>query len=133
MCGQQYKDRFLAVFALDLSATRPVSDSAKLPIAKVAVDRASREIVGSHTQALISITKNNGAQIGTQPFVDGSMPTISAALVSEFNAMAAADQNIIDPTVFPNLTTTNLFPQRALPIDEWTFEDKGPADGTVSC
>jgi hypothetical protein len=92
----------------------------------VVVDRASRKIVGSHTQELISITKNNGAQVGTQPFVDGSMPTISAALVSDFNAMAAADKNIVDLTIFPNLATTNLLPQRALPVDEWTFQDKGP-------
>jgi len=93
---------------------------------QVVINRASREIVGSHSQELISITKSNGAKVGTQPFVDGSMPTISAVLVSDFNAMAAADKDTIDLTIFPNLTTPNPLPQRALPIDEWVFQDKGP-------
>jgi hypothetical protein len=94
---------------------------------QVVIDRASREIVSTHTQELISIAKHNGAAVGTQPFVDGSMPTVSAVLASDFCAMAAADKDIIDLTIFPNLTATNPWPQRALPIDEWAFEDKGAA------
>jgi hypothetical protein len=101
---------------------------------QVVINRESREIVGSHNQELISITKSKGATVGTQPFVDGSMPSISAALVSEFNAMSAAEKDFIDLTIFPNLTATNLWPQGGLPLDQWVFQDKGPDgwDGELS-
>jgi hypothetical protein len=101
---------------------------------QVVINRESREIVGHHNQELISITKSKGAKVGTQPLVDGSMPTISAVLVSEFNAMSAAEKEFIDLTIFPNLTATNPWPQRALLFDEWVFQDKGPGgwDGELS-
>ena len=93
---------------------------------QVVINRESREIVDSHNQELISITKAKGAKVGTQPFVDGSMPTISAVLVSEFNAMSAAEKDFVDLTIFPNLTATAPFPQHALPLDEWVFQNNGP-------
>jgi hypothetical protein len=97
---------------------------------QVVINLDSREIAGSHNQELISVKKNNGAEVGTQPFVDGSMPTIAAALVSDFEAMAAADKPSIDLTVFPNLVTPNPWAKGALPVHEWIFESKGQGGWT---
>jgi hypothetical protein len=92
---------------------------------QIVIDRETREIVGSHNAEQISVRKNNGAEVGTQPFVDGSMSTVAGALVSDFEAMAAADKPDIDLTIFPNLITRSPWTKAALPIDEWVFQDKG--------
>lgn len=79
-----------------------------------------------HTNRQISAIKKlgSGAPVGVQPFIDGSMPAIAAAIVScDVSASAALSGSAPDLTMYPNLTAAIPWRASTLPIpNEWTFE-----------
>jgi hypothetical protein len=87
-------------------------------------DRATAQPVGTTHQQLLAIAKvATGAEVGTQPFIDGSMPTIAGVIVSSHEAVAAAHENSADLTLYPNLTATVPWKFGGLSLErEWTFE-----------
>jgi hypothetical protein len=92
-------------------------------------DRNTAQPVGSTNQQLLAIAKvATGSEVGTMPFIDASMPAISAVIVSSHEAVAAAHENTADLTLYPNLTATAPWRFGDLSLErEWTFE--ASADG----
>lgn len=90
----------------------------------IMLDRNTAQPVGSTNQQLLAIAKvATGSQVGTMPFIDGSMPAISGVIVSSHEAVAAAHENSGDLALYPNLTATIPWTFGTLPVDrEWTFE-----------
>jgi hypothetical protein len=91
-------------------------------------DLDTKKAVSAENQQLVSIAKAvTGNPVGTMPFIDGSMPLISGALVNAFEAVAAAHVRF-ELTLYPNLTATQPWIPGDLSFDhEWQFESD--ADG----
>lgn len=91
----------------------------------ITFDLKTMRPVDHSNRQLATIEKlRSGAPIGVQPFIDGSMPTITAAIVScDVSASAALSQSAPALTVYPNLTAASPWRAGTLPIPyEWTFE-----------
>jgi hypothetical protein len=82
----------------------------------------SPTVVDSTYEQLPLIPKlSTGAPVGTQPFIDGSMASIAAAIVSVHCAASAAHKPP-DLTLYPNLTASLPWKVGALPVPhEWEF------------
>jgi hypothetical protein len=93
------------------------------------IDRKTAKAVGSTNEQLQAIPKlSTGASVGTQPFIDGSMPSIVGVIVSAHSASSAAHKSP-DFTLYPNLTAETPWNAGDLPIErEWEFEPP-TADG----
>jgi hypothetical protein len=64
---------------------------------------------------------SSGSLVGTQPFIDGSMASIAACIVSAHSAGSAAHKPP-DFTLYPNLTSAAPWNARRLPLPyEWKF------------
>jgi hypothetical protein len=87
-------------------------------------DRSTTQPVGSTNQQLLAIAKvATGSEVGTMPFIDGSMPAIAGTIVSSFEAVAAAHENTADLTLYPNLTAAVPWKFGGLPLErEWVFK-----------
>jgi hypothetical protein len=92
------------------------------------IDRKTAKAVGSTNEQLQAVPKlSTGALVGTQPFIDGSMPSIAGVIVSAHSALSAAEK-LPDFTLYPNLTAAAPWNAGDLPIErEWEFEQT--ADG----
>jgi hypothetical protein len=102
----------------------------------ITIDRKTMKGVSSSNEQLVSIAKlSSGAPVGTQPFIDGSMPAIAGAIVSADNAMGAAHAESPPAlTLYPNLTARTPWTTGALPVThEWRFESNSATDGAASC
>jgi hypothetical protein len=88
------------------------------------LNRSTREIVGSHHQHIEKIEKASGAEIGVQPFVDGSMDHVSAVLVSWAQAWSRPSTLGGDFVLYPNLSCRNRWARNLFPVaEEWLFEE----------
>ena len=91
----------------------------------ITMDLSTRKAVSSTNEQLVSIAKlSSGAAVGTQPFIDGSMPAIAGTIVCADNAMGAAHAESPPAlTLYPNLTARTSWTTGALPVThEWRFE-----------
>ncbi len=69
------------------------------------------EADGTSNEQLLAINKHSsGAPVGTQPFIDGSMPTIAGAIVSVHNSGGAAHRPR-DFTLYPISRQQRLGPR----------------------
>ncbi|MGB9145641.1 MAG: hypothetical protein WCC14_07455 [Acidobacteriaceae bacterium] len=83
--------------------------------------------VGTSNEQLLTINKrSSGAPVGTQPFIDGSMPTITGVIVSGHNSGSAAHRPP-DFTLYPNLTAETPWVAGELPVSEWQFRQSDEA------
>ena len=88
------------------------------------LNRSTRGVVGSNRQHVEKIKKASGAEIGVQPFVDGSMHHVSAVLTSCANALSPLPTLGGDFVLYPNLSCRNLWIRNMLPVaEEWSFEE----------
>ena len=75
-------------------------------------------------QSILTIAKTSGAEIGVQPFVDGSMKHVSSALASCANAYNPSTSLCADIVLYPNLSCSNPLPGSMLPAaQEWSFTE----------
>lgn len=88
------------------------------------LNRSTREVVDSKRQHVEKVKKASGAEIGVQPFVDGSMQHVSAVLTSCANALSPLPTLGGDFVLYPNLSCRNLWTRNLLPVaEEWFFEE----------
>ena len=88
------------------------------------LNRDTREIVDSHHQHIEKFEKASGAEIGVQPFVDGSMDHVSAVLVSWAQAWSRPSTLDGDFVLYPNLSCRNRWARNLFPVaEEWLFEE----------
>jgi len=89
-------------------------------------DLATMRLVDRTNRQIATIEKlRTGAPVGVQPFIDGSMPPVAAAIISgDVSASAALSGGTLpDLTLYPNLTAAAPWHAGALPFPhEWTFE-----------
>ena len=87
-------------------------------------NKRTGEQMGSRREAISEIRKkSSGAQVGIQPFVDGSMPHISATLASWANAVCLPSRLGDDWVLYPNLASTRPWPKGAVPLgEEWSYD-----------
>ena len=87
-------------------------------------DRASGGIADWDHLHVPTIRKTSGAEVGVQPFIDGSMKQISAAIGSWTHAFNCLPNPEMDLVLYPNLTGASNWPPRMLPLPkEWTFHE----------
>ena len=90
----------------------------------LSLNRHTGRIVDSDRQHLEKIEKASGAEIGVQPFVDGSMDHVSAVLSSWANAFMRPSTLGGDFVLYPNLSCSNHWVRSLLPVaEEWSFEE----------
>ena len=88
----------------------------------VAIDRKTLKAVETRRQQVSHVVKNNKAEVGVQPFIDGSMPEVSAVLAAGADCANLRKYLGQDFVLFPNLTATVPWPTGAIELgDEWTF------------
>ena len=87
-------------------------------------DRGTGKTVGSGHETTPKIDKQSGAQIGVTPFLDGSMPHISAVLASWATAVTPPLRLGDDCVLYPNLSCTNTWPEGVVPLgEEWVVNE----------
>ena len=75
-------------------------------------------------QSILTIAKSSGAEIGVQPFIDGSMKHVSSALASWANAYNRPSNLGADFVLYPNLSCSNPLLGSMLPVaEEWSFTE----------
>jgi hypothetical protein len=91
----------------------------------ITIDRSTLEQVGSSVKVITSISKASGSPVGVQPFIDGSMDTISGALIAPYGAVASAhDGHRLE--LYPNLSTSKAWRTGDIALDsEWRFHTSG--------
>ena len=89
------------------------------------LDVATRRVVGRKNEQLVAISKiASGAEVGVQPFIDSSMPHLSAVLGSSADAVNLPDQLGGDLALYPNLTSTRPWAGGAVRLGlEWSFDE----------
>lgn len=87
------------------------------------LNRETRTVVDRHHNQLTHITKKkSGALVGVQPFIDESVPHISALIGSRADAGNLPGRMGDDLIVFPNLTTRVGWPTATIRLgEEWEF------------
>lgn len=88
------------------------------------VDRSTGTVVDQRHDPLAHIAKKStGAAVGVQPFIDGSLPHISAVIGSRADAVNLPDRRLGDDlTLFPNLTCSAAWPTGTVTLgEEWSF------------
>ncbi len=87
-------------------------------------NKRTGEQVGSRRETIREIRrKSSGAPVGIQPFVDGSMPHISAMLASWANVGSPPRSLGHDYILYPNVASTNSWPRGTIPLgEEWSYE-----------
>ncbi|HEY7641721.1 MAG TPA: hypothetical protein VH814_18465 [Steroidobacteraceae bacterium] len=87
------------------------------------LDRDTGTVVRSHHNQLTHVAKKKtGAPVGVQPFIDSSLPHISAVIGSRADAVNLPNRLGDDMTLFPNLTSSIAWPLGAVERgEEWTF------------
>ena len=88
------------------------------------IDRNTGAVVDRAHERLATIAKKStGQPVGIQPFVDESMPHISAVLSSGEDAVNRPPRLGDGFKLYPNLTATRPWPAGAIPLgEEWTHE-----------
>lgn len=88
-------------------------------------NKRTGEQVGSHRETISEIRKkSSGAPVGIQPFVDRSMPHISATLASSAKVVSLPSRLGDDCVLYPNLASTNSWPKGAIPLgEEWSYDE----------
>ena len=90
----------------------------------VSVDRNTMEVVDYHNTQLCSIKKSSGKKIGVQPFIDGSMPQISAVLKSRSDMVNLPQHLGDDLVLFPNLSCKTAWTECSIKLGkEWVFRE----------
>jgi hypothetical protein len=91
----------------------------------IKIDRSTLEQVSSSIKVITSIAKASGSPVGMQPFIDGSMDTISGALIAPYGVVASAhDGHRLD--LYPNLSTSKAWRTGDIALDsEWRFHTSG--------
>ena len=90
----------------------------------IKIDRNSRRIVDAEHESIQMISKASGAEIGVQPFADGSMKHVSCALASGANAFTVPSTLGGDYVLYPNLSCTTPWARNLLPVaEEWSFKE----------
>lgn len=86
-------------------------------------DRTTSTVIGRQNEQLTHIAKQStGAGVGVQPFIDNSMPHISAVIGSWADAANLPTHLGGDFLLLPNLTTCNPWRDGTIPIGtEWQF------------
>jgi type I restriction enzyme S subunit len=98
------------------------------------IDRDTGVVVGSRHQRLSSIPKKStGAEVGIQPFIDGSIPHIAAVIGSRADACNRPIRLGDDLLLLPNLTARMPISAGSLQIgEEWVFvQDKDGWQGQL--
>lgn len=87
------------------------------------LNRDTGAVVSSHHNQLTHIEKKKtGAAVAVQPFIDESLPHITAVIGSRADAVNLPRRLGDDLTLFPNLTTKVGWPTGAIRLgEEWTF------------
>lgn len=93
------------------------------------LNRETRRVVDSHHSQLTHIAKRKtGGTVGVQPFVDGSLPHVSAVIGSRVDCVNLARRLGDDLTLFPNLTGRLGWRAGTIQLgEEWKFTQD--ADG----
>ena len=91
----------------------------------IKLDRDTGAVVGREHEQLTSIVKRaSGAEVGVQPFIDGSMPHIAAVLGSRSDAVNLPRRLGDDFGLFPNLTGTMKWAEGSIELgEEWSFRE----------
>ena len=88
------------------------------------LNKTSGNVVNTSRQSISTIAKSSGAEIGVQPFVDGSMRHVSSALASWANAYNRPSKLCGDFVLYPNLSCGNPLSGNLLPVaEEWSFTE----------
>ncbi len=93
------------------------------------------DIVGRDREQITAIAKKStGAEVGVQPFIDGSMPQIAAVLGSRSDAVNLPRRLGDDFGLFPNLTPQMAWTKGSIGLgEEWSFvEAEGEWQGQKS-
>ena len=88
-------------------------------------NKRTGEQVGSYRETISEIRKkSSGAPVGIRPFVDGSMPHISATLASWAKVVSLPPRLGDDYVLYPNLASTNPWPRGTVAMgEEWSYEE----------
>lgn len=86
----------------------------------IAIDPKTLQVVDRQRQQLTHITKHNGAEVRVQPFLDESMPHISAVLAAGADAGNLRSYLGQDYMLFPNVTAAIPWPTGAIPLGQET-------------
>lgn len=94
----------------------------------IRMDRDTGAIVGSEHEQIATVAKlATGAEVGVQPFIDGSMGHVTGILGSRADAVNRKGRLGDDFNCLPNLTADRLWPGGVIQLgEEWIFEE---ADG----
>ena len=88
------------------------------------LDKDSGRIVNAERKSIKTISKASGAEIGVQPFADGSMKHVSCALGSWANAFTVPSTLGGDYVLYPNLSCTTPWTKGLLSVaNEWSFRE----------
>lgn len=91
----------------------------------ITMTRSTREIVGVGHQSETMVQKSSGAEVNVLPFCNGSMPHISAVLMSHADMFNLPDRLGDDLVLYPNLECDNRWVPGKLNIGrEWIFESR---------
>jgi hypothetical protein len=85
------------------------------------IDVNAKAVVAGHYQDRPSIDKKStGSPVSVDPFIDGSMPRISAVLGSREDAANRPRRLGDGLALFPNLSAANAWPAGSIPLgQEW--------------
>ena len=85
-------------------------------------DKYTGELKETDREIVSEIVKSSGSPVEVQPFVDGSMKHVSAALMFHCDAANIPKKLGDDCMVYPNLSCLNSWPTGIIPMGrEWTF------------
>lgn len=90
----------------------------------ITFDRKSGRHISTDRENVQTISKTSGAQIGVQPFTDGSMENVSCALASCANAFTLPSTLGDDYVLYPNLSCSTRWTKNLLPVaEDWSFRE----------
>lgn len=100
------------------------------PVVQIGLHSGTVSSIGN--AAVRAVRKASGADVGVQPFVDGSMGHITAALGSHADPFNRPSRLGDDLVLYPNLTSDVPWPRRTLTVGgEWCFDEiEGGWNGT---
>jgi len=90
------------------------------------IGRDSGSFLGMESERVPSIPKKSGAEVGTQPLLDGSLPHISALWAFDGDAANLPKKLGEDCVQHPNLSGSNRWPEGLVTLgEEWYFQTSG--------